>query len=40
MNPLDLYPTHKRFHNIKTGKRGNYITPIAIAVNQLRGGKS
>lgn len=21
---LDLYPIHRRFHNIKTGKRGNY----------------
>lgn len=34
---LDLYPTHKRFHNLKTGKRGHYITAIAIANVALRG---
>lgn len=27
---FDLYPIHKRFHNIKTGKRGNYKSVIEI----------
>lgn len=34
---LDLYPTHRRYHVLKTGKRGNYTTPIAIANVVLRG---
>lgn len=33
---LDLYPIHKRWHNIKTGKRGNYKTALEIVKLQVR----
>lgn len=33
---LDLYPIHRRFHDIKTGKRGTYQTAKAITVRVLR----
>ena len=32
---LDLYPIHRRFHNIKTQKRGNYTTALQCAKTQL-----
>lgn len=32
---LDLYPIHKRFHNIKTNVRGNYKSVIDIVKNQI-----
>jgi hypothetical protein len=33
---LDLFPIHRRFHNIKTNKRGNYKTIIQIINEQLK----
>ena len=32
---LDLFPTRGRWHNLKTGKRGNYQSAAAIAVSHL-----
>lgn len=32
---LDLFPIHKRFHNIKNNKRGNYKTVLEIINQQL-----
>lgn len=33
---LDLFPIHRRWHNIKTGKRGSYQDVNAIAVTHCR----
>lgn len=35
---LDLYPIHRRYHVLKTGKRGGYSNALACAVRVLRGG--
>lgn len=33
---LDLYPIHRRYHDVKTGKRGTYQNPKDIATRILR----
>lgn len=33
---LDLYPTHRRFHHLRSGRRGGYQNALACAVTQLR----
>lgn len=30
-NRLDLYPVHRRYHDLKTDRRGTYPTPVVIA---------
>ena len=37
---LDLYPIHRRWHDIKTNRRGTYSTALAVAIRILRGGQS
>jgi vancomycin permeability regulator SanA len=38
-NALDLYPTHKRFHVLMTGRRGSYQTAASVAQKFLRAPK-
>ena len=33
---LDLYPIHRRWHDLKANKRGTYQTPMQIAMRLLR----
>lgn len=35
---LDLFPTGRRWHNIKTGKRGTYDIAIRVVKGELRRG--
>lgn len=32
---LDLYPTQRRFHNLKTQRRGRYYSALVIVQHQL-----
>jgi hypothetical protein len=32
---LDLYPIHRRYHNIETGRRGQYRDAVAFAASVL-----
>lgn len=32
---LDLYPTHQRYHNIKTGERGGYASLASIVLKEV-----
>lgn len=33
---LDLYPIHRRFHNLKTQKRGQYTVALEIVKKQIK----
>lgn len=35
---LDLYPTRRRFHNLRTNQRGAYVTVAAVVSSQLERG--
>lgn len=39
---LDLYPIHRRYHDMRTGRRGTYQTAKSVAIRILRtpGGRS
>jgi hypothetical protein len=34
---LDLYPIHRRYHDTRTNRRGNYQSALGVAVRILRG---
>lgn len=36
---IDLYPTHRRYHVLKTGKRGDYGSALNCVRNRIGGGR-
>ena len=36
---VDLYPLHRRYHVLTTGKRGGYTDPVTVAMRFVRGAR-